>query len=310
MFIRQMTYLVALGREKHFGRAAEVCNVTQSTLSAGVKALERELDMRLVVREPRFMGFTPEGERVVEWAAQIIADYKSLRQDVEGLRGGLKGTLRLGVIPAALPQVARLTAPFCARHRHVTVDIQSMTSAEIQRGLDKFELDAGLTYLENEPLSNVRKMPLYRERYVFIVSRATPLACRESISWSEAASENLCLLNESMQNRRVLNNAAALAGLELKPTVTSNSFLSVCSHVSSGEWSSIIPHTFSYIFSGNEELAIIDLVDPVHGQAVGLVCSDRDPLPPLGRALLASAARLDPDSPIASNTASKRFAAV
>ena len=85
LFIRQMTYLVALAREKHFGRAAEMCNVTQSTLSAGLKALERELDMRLVIREPRFMGLTPEGERVVEWARQIIADYESLKQDVEVL---------------------------------------------------------------------------------------------------------------------------------------------------------------------------------------------------------------------------------
>lgn len=293
MFIRQMTYLVTLGREKHFGRAAEVCNVTQSTLSAGIKALERELDMRLVIREPRFMGFTPEGERVVEWAAQIIADYASLRQDVEVFRGGLKGTLRLGVIPAAMPQVARLTAPFCAKHAHVTVDIQSVTSAEIQRGLDKFELDAGITYLENEPLAHVRKTPLYRERYVFVTSRSGAWGGSASISWREAAAENLCLLNESMQNRRVLNNIAASVGLELRPTVTSNSFLSICSHISSGEWSSIIPHTFAYIFSGNAELAMIDLVEPVHSQAIGLVCSDRDPLPPLARALMACAGRLD-----------------
>ncbi len=80
MFIRQMSYLVVLAREKHFGRAAEKCHVTQSTLSAGLKALERELDMRLVIREPRFMGLTPEGERVVEWASQIISDYESLKQ--------------------------------------------------------------------------------------------------------------------------------------------------------------------------------------------------------------------------------------
>jgi len=298
MFIRQMTYLVALGREKHFGRAAEVCNVTQSTLSAGIKALERELDMRLVIRDPRFSGFTPEGDRVVDWAAQIIADYESLRQDVEVFRSGLKGTLRLGVIPAAMPQVSRLTAPFCAKHANVTVDIQSITSLEIQRGLDKFELDAGLTYLENEPLANVRKLPLYRERYVFITARSGPRGTSSSITWREAAAENLCLLNESMQNRRVLNNLAASIGIELKPTVTSNSYLSVCSHVSSGAWASIIPNTFAYIFSGAEELAIIDLVEPVHTQAVGLVCSDRDPLPPLARALMSCASRLDLDGSI------------
>src|SRR5215470_1141621 len=125
MFIRQMSYLVALAREKHFSRAAETCSVTQSTLSAGLKALERELDMRLVIREPRFMGLTPEGERVVEWANQIITDYESLKQDVEGLRGGLMGTLRLGVIPAAMPTVAKLTAPFIAKHSRVTIDVES-----------------------------------------------------------------------------------------------------------------------------------------------------------------------------------------
>jgi DNA-binding transcriptional LysR family regulator len=303
MFIRQMTYLVALGREKHFGRAAEVCNVTQSTLSAGLKALERELDMRLVIREPRFMGFTPEGERVVEWAAQILADYDSLRQDVEVFRGGLKGTLRLGVIPAAMPQVARLSAPFCATHEHVTIDVQSMSSIEIQRGLDKFEIDAGLTYLENEPLQHVRKTPLYRERYLFVTNRSGPWGSSGSITWREAAHENLCLLNETMQNRRVLNNLAQSLGLELVPTVTTNSYLAVCSHVCSGEWSSIIPHTFAFIFGGCEDLALLDLVEPVHSQTIGLVASDRDPLSPLARALMNCAARLNIDNIIGKSRA-------
>lgn len=302
MFIRQMTYLVALGREKHFARAADACSVTQSTLSAGLKALERELDMRLVIREPRFMGFTPEGERVVEWAAQIIADYESLRQDIEVFRGGLKGTLRLGVIPAAMPQIARLTAPFCAEHRHVTVDIQSITSAEIQRGLDKFELDAGVTYLENEALTHVRKVPLYRERYIFITPRSGPWGGASCISWRDATNERLCLLNETMQNRRVLNNLALSIGLELHPTVTTNSYLSVCSHVCCGEWSSIIPHTFAYIFAGSDELAMIDLIDPVHTQMIGLVASDRDPLPPLARAFMLSATQLTLDLPFKPTT--------
>ena len=293
MFIRQMTYLVALAREKHFGRAAESCNVTQPTLSSGLKALERELDMRLVVREPRFMGLTPEGERVVEWASQILADYESLKQDVEVFRGCLKGTLRLGVIPAAMPAVAQLTAPFSAKHPQVTIDVQSVTSAEIQRGLDKFELDAGLTYLENEPIAHVRKAALYRERYLFVTSRSGPWAGAATIPWREAAGSNLCLLNEGMQNRRVLNKLVKSLGLELAPSVTTNSYLAVCSHVCSGTWSSIIPHTFAYIFAGCEELALIDLVDPVHSQTIGLVATDRDPLPPLARALMACATRLN-----------------
>ena len=288
-----MSYLVALAREKHFARAAERCHVTQSTLSSGLKALERELDMRLVIREPRFMGLTPEGERVVEWASQIISDYENLKQDVEGLREGLKGTLRLGVVPAAMPAVAKLTSPFCAKHPHVAVDIQSMSSVQIQAALDKFEIDAGLTYLDNEPLSNVRKKQLYREHYLFATHKDNPLAQSDAVTWREAASENLCLLQETMQNRRVLNNLTRSLGLKMSPTVTSNSFLAVCSHVCSGEWSSIIPHTFSYIFAGSKDLALMDMIEPVHSQAMGIVASDRDPLSPLAHALMRSVARLD-----------------
>lgn len=291
MFIRQMTYLVALAREEHFGRAAEACNVTQPTLSSGLKALERELDMRLVHRGPRFIGLTPEGERVVAWAGQILSDYESLKRDVEGFRGCLKGTLQIGVIPAAMPAVAQLTGPFSEKHPQVAIAVHSMTSIEIQRALDKFELDAGITYLENEPLLNVRKAALYRERYLYVTQRSSRWANEATVSWREAVSSKLCLLNESMQNRRVLNNLAASMGLELAPTVTTNSFLSVCSHVCSGKWSSIIPHTFAYIFAGCEELAMLDLVDPVHVQTIGMVVTDRDPLPPLARAFMTSATR-------------------
>lgn len=293
MFIRQMTYLVALAREKHFGRAAEACNVTQPTLSSGLKALERELDMRLVHRGPRFIGLTPEGERVVDWAGQILSDYESLKQDVEVFRGCLKGTLRVGVIPAAMPAIAELTGPFSSKHSQVAIEVHSMTSAEIQRALDKFELDAGVTYLENEPLQNVRKAALYRERYLFVTSKASRNAGDTVITWEDAVASNLCLLNESMQNRRVLNNLASSQGLELAPTVTTNSFLSVCSHVCSGKWSSIIPHTFAYIFAGCEDLLFLDLIKPVHTQTIGIVATDRDPLPSLARAFMANGTRLN-----------------
>ena len=205
----------------------------------------------------------------------------------------MQGTLRLGVIPAAMPTVALLTHPFYAKHPKVTIDVHSMTSIAIQRGLDEFELDAGMTYLENEPIANVRRKSLYRERYLFITNRTAPPRHRHTISWREAVESNLCLLNESMQNRRVLNNLTRSMGSSSPPTVTTNSFLAVCSHVASGKWSSIIPHTFGYIFSGCEELAMIDLVDPVHSQTIGIVATDRDPLPPLARAFMTGGTRVN-----------------
>jgi DNA-binding transcriptional LysR family regulator len=73
----RLEFIIALAREKHFGKAAEACGVTQPTLSAGVKQLEQQMGVLLVNRGSRFRGFTPEGERVLEWARRIVSDITS-----------------------------------------------------------------------------------------------------------------------------------------------------------------------------------------------------------------------------------------
>jgi DNA-binding transcriptional LysR family regulator len=288
MLVRHLSFFVTLAREKHFARAAAACHVTQPTLSAAIRKLEDDLQIRLVVRGHRYLGLTPEGARVLDWARQILTDYDGLRADLSDLKKGLSGTLRLGVIPAAMPCVSFLTARFCAAHPSATIDIQSMTSRSIQRGLDTFEIDAGITYLDNEPIENVRRFPLYRERYVFVTNAGSRHAGREMISWKEAARERLCLLSDDMQNRRILNNIAGSIGLTVKPIVVSNSFLAVCSHISQGDWSSIVPHTFVHVFGRSQDLAMVELSEPEHSQAIGLVLSNRDPLAPMASALIAA----------------------
>src|ERR1700685_4072872 len=116
MLVRHLSYFVTLARERHFARAAEACNVAQPTLSAAIRKLEEDLEARLVIRGHHFVGLTPEGERVLAWGRQILTDYKSLRDDLSRLRQGMVGTLRLGVIPAAMPSVSFLTAGFCRNH--------------------------------------------------------------------------------------------------------------------------------------------------------------------------------------------------
>ncbi|MEM1372133.1 MAG: LysR family transcriptional regulator, partial [Pseudomonadota bacterium] len=234
MLIRQLTYLIALAKAKHFGRAAAACCVTQSTLSAGLKALERDLDMQLVVRTHRFKALTPEGERVVEWARRMVADYDNLKQEVGSLKSGLSGQLRLGVVPAATPMVAQLTVPFRQRHPQVTVEITTLPSAEIKTGLDRYELDGGLTYLDDEPLSAVRSVVFYEERYLFMTHKDNVLLNGSALTWAEAVQHPLCLLHEGMQNRRILNRIAASRQLVLQPSVTANTFLAIFSHVATG----------------------------------------------------------------------------
>ena len=170
MDIRQLRYLVALARERHFARAAETCGVAQPTLSAGLRHLEEDLGVLVVERGNRFKGLTPEGERVLAWAQRILADCDSLEQELLGARKALRGRITIGVIPSALAMVARLTSALLQRQPGLGVKLLSRSSVDIQRGLDDFELHAGVTYLDNEPLAHVRSLPLYQERYVLLAA--------------------------------------------------------------------------------------------------------------------------------------------
>ncbi len=125
--IDKLDFLLALAREKHFGRAAESCGVTQPTLSAGVKQLEEQMGVLLVNRGSRFQGFTPEGERVLDWARRIVGDTRQMREEINALRFGLSGRLRIAAIPTALAMVAAITTPYREEHPHVHFTIYSRT---------------------------------------------------------------------------------------------------------------------------------------------------------------------------------------
>lgn len=288
MLMRHLSYFVALSEEGHFGRAAEICNVSQPTLSATIRKLEEDLGVVLISRGHRFVGLTPDGEKALEWGRQILADYDSLKSDLTVTRTGLNGTLRLGAVPAAMPSASFLTSRFSTIHTNVAIEIMSMTSKAIQQGLDTFEIDGGLTYLDNEPLENVRKFGLYHERYVFACRSDHSFANRDAVDWAEAVSQPLCLLSDDMQSRRILNGIASSVGLTVRAPVVSNSPLAVLAHLRDGRLCSIVPHTFCHVFGRSADIAWINLANPDHTQAIGLVLSPRSPQSPMASALVAS----------------------
>ncbi len=296
MLIRHLTYFVTLAKERHFARAANACHVTQPTLSAAIRKLEEDLGVPLVVRGHRFVRLTDEGEKLLAWSRQILTDYSSLLDDLAGERQGVVGELRLGVIPAALPSVAFITQHFCDANPAATVTIRSITSRAIAEGLDAFELDGGITYLENEPIGHVHRVPLYRERYKLAVPSSHRLATRTTVSWQEASRERLCLLSQDMQNRRIIDRLTSSIDLAIYPAVVSNSFLAVCAHLRQGGWASIVPHSFFHLIGLQPDLVAVDLIDPVHSEMVGLVISDREPRSPMAAALMAAALSADIES--------------
>src|SRR5271165_4225881 len=182
--IDKLGYLVAVARERSFRRAAEACGVAQPTLSTGIKQLEAELGVLLVQRSSRFHGLTPEGEKVLEWAKRLVGDARAMRQELQGMREGLTGHLRIAVIPTALAMVPVLTTPCRRRHPGLQFTILSCASARVLEMLENLEVDAGITYLNNEPLGRAQTVPLYTERYRFITTAGAPLADREAVSWA------------------------------------------------------------------------------------------------------------------------------
>lgn len=292
MDIRQLRYLVSLARERHFARAAEACGVAQPTLSAGLRHLEDELGVPVVERGNRFKGFTPEGERVLAWAQRILADCEALEQELVRARKSVRGRLVLGVIPVALTMVTALTRALLARQPRVGVRLLSQSSIEIQRGLESFDLHAGVTYLDNEPLTRVRTLPLYQERYVLLTRPDPALAGRTSVAWADVAELPLCLMVPEMQNRRIVDAAFAQAGVRPVPAVETDSLSALVSHAREGGLAAVAPdHLLRRLGAGNGLLAL-PLTEPEILHTVGLVVADREPTPPLVAELWAAAQSL------------------
>jgi DNA-binding transcriptional LysR family regulator len=292
--IDKLEYLMALAREQHFGRAADSCGVTQPTLSAGIKQLESSLGVMLVQRGSRYIGLTPEGERTLDWARRIVSDTRSMRQELKTLKFGLSGQLRIAAIPTALAMVESLTTPFRQKHPDVRFSIYSRNSIEILNMIENLEIDAGISYLDNEPLGRVSTVVLYRERYRLVTSAQAPLGRREKVTWKEVADVPLCLLTPDMQNRRIIDGLLRKAGGDPQPTLVSNSMIVLFSHVRTGQWASIMPMRLAETLGLTDTIRAIPIVEPEAVHTIGLLVPQREPLTPLTAALVAEARRVGP----------------
>ncbi|MBD0422225.1 LysR family transcriptional regulator [Streptomyces sp. TRM S81-3] len=294
MLFRQLEYLVALSRERHFARAAQSCHVSQPALSEAIRKLEEELDVPLVRRGRKYEGLTPEGERIVVWAQRILADRDALKNEVGALRTGLSGRMRIGAVPTASGAVSLLTGPFCAAHPLVTVEVKAdLQSEDILRQLQRFEIDAGVTYVHKDLPEGFQAVPLYEERYVLLTTAADGLARPATATWAEAARLPLCLLTEAMQGRRVLDEAFAEVGVRPSPRVETDSVAALFAHVRTGRWASVVPRTWLHVFGVPHGMRAVPLTEPARTVPVGLVTTTREPGSVMARALTDIARRTD-----------------
>lgn len=289
VLLRQLEYLVALARARHFAKAAQACYVSQPALSEGIRKLEEELGIPLVQRGRRFDGLTPEGERVVVWAQRMLADRDAMQGEIQALRAGLSGRLRIGAVPTASTAVALLTQPFCAANPLATVQVFADLRAEdIVSRLRTYELDAAVTYHSSVAAHDFKFVPLYRERYVLLTQRPAPApdSGPTDISWEEAARYPLCLLHPMMQGRQVLDAVFEEVGVSVTPRVETDSIASLFAQVRAGQWASIVPHAWLHVFGVPAGMHTVALVSPVRTERIGLVLPAREPVSVIGQALI------------------------
>jgi DNA-binding transcriptional LysR family regulator len=286
MDIRQLSYLVALAREKHFTRAADACGVTQPTLSGRIQQLEQELGVPIVIRGNRYLGLTQEGERILKRAQTILEDVDGLRSDLAHAADAPLGRMIIGVIPSALPTLAPLTDAMRRKFPRLTFTVLSMSSEEIRRSLEDFSIDIGVTYLDNEPIDLALSQPLYMERYRLFVRDDHPMAGCESVEWAQAARYPVSLLTPNMQNRRIIDAAFRKANAQVEPELESNSIVNLFTHVQMAGLASVLPEIFIGLMGSGAGIRAIQLVSPVVEHSVGLVAHNRDPLPKVVQAML------------------------
>ena len=287
--LEKLEFMIALAREQHFGRAAESCGVAQPTLSLGIQSLEQMLNTPLVKRASRFQGFTPEGERVLMWAHRLVGDARAMRQDLLGLKDGSEVHLRIGAIPSAMPLVARITVPLQARYPNVRFTVLGRTSTVLLDMLRQREIEAGVTYLSNEPIGEVSAIPIYREEYLLLTTADGPLGGADRVTWSQAGEAPLCLLARDMQSRRIVDSILRRIGVELTPLMETDSLSALIAHVHAGRWASIVPNSALETVELNDTLRAIPIVEPEVSHTIGLVVSDRYPVQPAVASLIEEA---------------------
>lgn len=290
--IDKLEMFIAVAREGHFGRAAESLNISQPSLSAGIKQLEEQLGVQLAFRGSRYGGLTPEGQSALIWAQRIVGDARQFKEEMRIKRNGLSGELRVAVIPTALTWAAHLSTDFTKRHPKVRFTILSRTSREILALLDTFEVDAGLSYLDNEPLGRVHTAPLYDENYMLVCAKDSPFASRAAVPWADLAGEALALLTPDMQNRRIINQIFTLHDVTPQTSIESDSIIVLMASVEDGRCMSVLPRDIAEYLASGRNVTLV----PLHGAhkrlSVGLIVPYREPRSPVTEALLIAAERV------------------
>jgi len=284
--LTELRYIVALARERHFGRAAESCFVSQPTLSVGIKKLEKELGVTLFERSAGEVTLTPVGVSIVAQAARVLEEAAAIKTLAQQGRDQLSGPLRLGAIYTIGPYLLPHLIP--ALHQsapQMPLLIEENFTARLSESLKQGELDAIVVALPFEE-AGVVTQALYDEPFLVALPAGHPWAKRKAIAADELAQETLLLLgsghcfrDQVMQACPALQRFSTTAG-SLQRTLEGSSLETIRHMVASGAGITVLPCTA--VGAAQQEsklLAFRPFAEPVPGRRVALAWRKSFPRP-------------------------------
>ncbi|HEY0163514.1 MAG TPA: LysR family transcriptional regulator [Edaphobacter sp.] len=272
MIVRNFEYLLALNQERHFARAAAACRVSQPTLSAGIKQLEEDMDAQIVKRGHRFEGFTPEGERVLAWAQQMMDDCMRLKQELHSFKEqAMQGPFRIGALPATMALASVLSVPFSEQTPALQLSIETLEASELLQKVRQGELEVAITQVDDVAGEGVSTHVLYRERMFFFTSDKSCEGPR--VSWEKVVASPLCLLRSSLppaMERRLQNVPGVLY---------TDSTAVLAAHLASGRRSTVLPQSLAMYLQPSPELRAFPVGRQEEQVNIGFLFAKLDPLP-------------------------------
>ncbi|MVW73310.1 MULTISPECIES: LysR substrate-binding domain-containing protein [unclassified Bordetella] len=194
MTLTELKYIVAVARERHFGRAAEACFVSQPTLSVAIRKLEDELGVTLFERGGSEVGVTAIGQRIVTQAQKVLEESASIKEIARQGHDPLAGPLRVGVIHTIGPYLLpRLVPTQIARTPQMPLLLQENFTLRLVELLRQGEIDCAIMALPL-PEAGLVTQPLYDEPFIVAVPKDHPWAERESISSEDLKQQTMLLL--------------------------------------------------------------------------------------------------------------------
>lgn len=196
MTLQQLEYVLALDKTRHFVRAAEMCGVTQPTLSAMIQKLEEELDCKIFDRSSHPISPTQVGDTIIRKAKTVMQHVNHLRESINSIKGDISGSLSLAIIPTVAPYLLPgIIGEFKNNYTAVNLRLSEMRTDTILRKLHSGEVDMGIlaTPLGDPDLLEV---PLYYEKFVAYISPNESIYTKSEIESSEMSSDRMWVLEE------------------------------------------------------------------------------------------------------------------